>query len=79
VLKKISARFGTGILSYFIFLRRLLLYNILFFLVNGPFLLLPQISNPPLPSEDKPTYFWMLTGTVRINKNKVLYSGFFLV
>lgn len=77
VLKNISARFGTGILSYFIFLRRLLLYNILFFLINGLFLLLPQISNPPPHSKDEHTDFWILTGTVRmyILKSKSFILG----
>ncbi|XP_056117925.1 transmembrane channel-like protein 6 isoform X1 [Rhinichthys klamathensis goyatoka] len=76
VLKNISARFGTGILSYFIFLRRLLLYNILFFLINGLFLLLPQISNPPQPSEDKPTDFWMLTGTGILTDSVMFYGHY---
>ncbi|KAK7174159.1 hypothetical protein R3I93_001369 [Phoxinus phoxinus] len=81
VLKNIGARFGTGILSYFIFLRRLLLYNILFFLINGLFLLLPQISNSPPPpkdngmnTKDENAYLWMLTGK-GVLTNSVMFYG----
>ncbi|CAM4421073.1 unnamed protein product [Leuciscus chuanchicus] len=88
VFKNISARFGTGILSYFIFLRRLLLYNILFLLINGLFLLLPQISNPQIsnpqipdpsprsPSEDEHTYLWMLTGTGYLTDSVMFYGHY---
>ncbi|XP_077086810.1 transmembrane channel-like protein 6 [Siphateles boraxobius] len=76
VLKNISARFGSGILSYFIFLRRLLLYNIVFFLINGPFLLLPQISNPPPPSKDEHTDLWMLTGTGILTDTVMFYGHY---
>ncbi|XP_051741988.1 transmembrane channel-like protein 6 isoform X2 [Ctenopharyngodon idella] len=76
VLKNISARFGTGVLSYFIFLRRMLHYNILFFLINGIFLLLPQISNPPPPSKDNYTYLWMLTGTGILTDSVMFYGHY---
>uniref|UniRef100_A0A673MCA8 Transmembrane channel-like protein n=1 Tax=Sinocyclocheilus rhinocerous TaxID=307959 RepID=A0A673MCA8_9TELE len=76
VLKNISAHFGTGILSYFIFLRRLLHYNILLFLITGLFLVLPQISNPP-SSKNKPAAtadLWMLTG-MGILTDSVMFYG----
>ncbi|XP_052408038.1 transmembrane channel-like protein 6 [Carassius gibelio] len=76
VLKKISAHFGTGILSYFIFLRRLLHFNILLFLIAGLFLVIPQISNP-FSSQYKPEAtadLWMLTG-MGILTDSVMFYG----
>ncbi|XP_073689278.1 transmembrane channel-like protein 6 [Garra rufa] len=76
VLKNISAHFGTGVLSYFIFLRRLLQYNMLLFLITGLFLVLPQISNPP-SSKNKPEVtddLWMLTG-MGILTDSVMFYG----
>ncbi|XP_048008039.1 transmembrane channel-like protein 6 [Megalobrama amblycephala] len=76
VLKNISARFGTGVLSYFIFLRRMLHYNILLFLINGIFLLLPQISKPPPPSEDNDTDLWIVTGTGILTDSVMFYGHY---
>ncbi|XP_051570297.1 transmembrane channel-like protein 6 [Myxocyprinus asiaticus] len=77
VLKSISARFGTGVLSYFIFLRTLLHYNILLFLINSLFLLLPQITNPPR-SEARNTAahtdLWLLTGMGVLTDSGMFYG-----
>uniref|UniRef100_A0A8C1W6Y4 Transmembrane channel-like protein n=1 Tax=Cyprinus carpio TaxID=7962 RepID=A0A8C1W6Y4_CYPCA len=77
-LRNISAHFGTGVLSYFIFLRRLLIYNILFFLINGLFLVLPQISNPPLPKNIHTTTadLWMLTGMGVLTDSVMFYGHY---
>ncbi|XP_042577236.1 transmembrane channel-like protein 6 [Cyprinus carpio] len=76
VLKKISAHFGTGILSYFIFLRRLLHYNILLFFITSLFLVLPQISNPPSSKNksEATAELWMLTG-MGILTDSVMFYG----
>ncbi|XP_051995291.1 transmembrane channel-like protein 6 [Xyrauchen texanus] len=79
MLKSISARFGTGVLSYFIFLRTLLHYNILLFLINCLFLFLPQITNPP-HSEARTTAAltgpWLLTG-MGILKDSGMFYGYY--
>ncbi|XP_067280166.1 transmembrane channel-like protein 6 isoform X2 [Pseudorasbora parva] len=77
VLKKISARFGTGVLSYFVFLRRLLHYNILLFLINVLFLLLPQISiSQPSSIDEGYTDFWILTGTGVLTDSVMFYGHY---
>ncbi|KAL1277520.1 hypothetical protein QQF64_024193 [Cirrhinus molitorella] len=76
VLKNISAHFGTGVLSYFTFLRKLLYYNLLLFLITGLFLVLPQLSNPP-SSKNKSAAtddLWMLTG-MGILTDSVMFYG----
>ncbi|KAM6971884.1 transmembrane channel-like protein 5 [Aplochiton taeniatus] len=74
-LKEIGGKFGTGVLSYFLFLKWLLMFNVFSFLVNFGFITIPQLIYQPYPV--LPTQFRgleLLTGTGYF-RNTVLYYG----
>lgn len=52
-MKEVGGKFGTGVLSYFKFLKWLLMFNIFSFLVNFGFITIPQLIYHPTP--DIPT------------------------
>ncbi|KAI1886466.1 hypothetical protein AGOR_G00196040 [Albula goreensis] len=75
-LKRVSGRFGTGVLSYFLFLKILLFFNIFLFLINGFFLVLPQAIHRPPPANlsQKFTGLELLTGGGSFT-NTVMFYG----
>ncbi|XP_052465003.1 transmembrane channel-like protein 6 isoform X1 [Carassius gibelio] len=79
-LKRVSGRFGTGVLSYFVFLRTLLFFNVFLFLVTGLLLVVPQaISHPHHDQDISVRSSWgleVLTGAGYFS-HSLLYYGYY--
>ncbi|XP_028842322.1 transmembrane channel-like protein 6 isoform X2 [Denticeps clupeoides] len=80
-LKRVGARFGSGVLSYFLFLRMLIQYNVLLLLFTGLFLTLPQAIYPPehrsqMPSDQTVTGLELLTGA-GVFSDTLMYYGYY--
>uniref|UniRef100_A0AAY4EGE9 Transmembrane channel-like protein n=1 Tax=Denticeps clupeoides TaxID=299321 RepID=A0AAY4EGE9_9TELE len=75
-LKKVSGRFGTGVLSYFVFLKTLLLFNFFLSIVTGFFLVLPQAIYPALSYALKFQGLELLTGGGYFTST-VMYYGYY--
>ncbi|KAG8432977.1 hypothetical protein GDO86_017301 [Hymenochirus boettgeri] len=74
-LKVIESKFGSSVLSYFIFLKWLLLFNIFSFIVNFSFITIPQFVDME-PNNLSFTGLELLTGEGYF-QDTVLYYGFY--
>ncbi|KAJ8001817.1 hypothetical protein DPEC_G00173360 [Dallia pectoralis] len=78
-MKEIGGTFGTGVLSYFKFLKWLLMFNVFSFLVNFGFITIPQLSydpTPAVPTGVKFTGLEILTGSGYFSHTVMYYGGY---
>lgn len=69
-MKEISGRFGTSVLSYFVFLKWLLMFNVFSFLINFGFITVPLLVYEPSPNIPPNVSFRgleLLTGVVSLS------------
>ncbi|XP_059804448.1 transmembrane channel-like protein 6 isoform X1 [Hypanus sabinus] len=74
--KQISGRFGMGVLSYFIFLKMLLMFNALLLVLNLCFIVLPQATNPPETAKGNFVGLELLYGTGYFT-DTILFQGYY--
>ncbi|KAM6245489.1 transmembrane channel-like protein 6 [Porphyrio hochstetteri] len=75
-LKQIGGRFGSSVLSYFLFLKMLLMFNVSFLLLLL-FVVAPQAVYPPASANPQPfTGLELLTGAGYFT-NSLLYYGYY--
>lgn len=76
-LKCVGGRFGTGVLSYFVFLRTLVFFNVFLFLVTGLFLVVPQAVTHSHHEQNTSTWgLEVLTGAGYFSES-LLYYGYY--
>ncbi|XP_055650020.1 transmembrane channel-like protein 6 isoform X8 [Falco peregrinus] len=76
-LKQISGRFGSSVLSYFLFLKTLLMFNIISFLILLVFVVALQAAYPPASASPQPfTSLELLTGAGYFT-HSLLYYGYY--
>ncbi|XP_038676590.1 transmembrane channel-like protein 5 isoform X2 [Scyliorhinus canicula] len=74
-LKVIGSKFGTGVLSYFTFLKWLLMFNLFSFLINFSFIAIPQFFDMGINNLTF-TGLELLTGSGYFTKT-IFYYGFY--
>ncbi|KAI4900238.1 hypothetical protein NFI96_027276, partial [Prochilodus magdalenae] len=75
-LKDIGGRFGTSVLSYFKFLKWLLMFNIISLLINFCFITIPQIVYSPNITHSGFRGLELLTGVGYFNQTMLFYGGY---
>uniref|UniRef100_A0A673KBL5 Transmembrane channel-like protein n=1 Tax=Sinocyclocheilus rhinocerous TaxID=307959 RepID=A0A673KBL5_9TELE len=76
-LKEIGGRFGTSVLSYFLFLKWLLQFNLFSLIINFCFITMPQIVHAPnISSITGFRGLELLTGVGYFNQTVLFYGGY---
>ncbi|XP_050962623.1 transmembrane channel-like protein 5 [Labeo rohita] len=76
-LKDIGGRFGTSVLSYFLFLKWLLKFNLFSLIINFCFITIPQIVHAPnISSVTGFRGLELLTGVGYFNQTVLYYGGY---
>ncbi|KAK2829016.1 hypothetical protein Q7C36_017006 [Tachysurus vachellii] len=76
-LKEIGGRFGTSVLSYFCFLKWLLMFNMISLLINFSFIAIPQIIHSPnITHTVNFRGLELLTGAGYFNQTVFFYGGY---
>ncbi|XP_037620264.1 transmembrane channel-like protein 5 [Sebastes umbrosus] len=79
IMKEIGGKFGTSVLSYFVFLKWLLVFNIFSFLVNFGFITIPLLVYDPSPNIPPNVTFRgleILTGAGYFHYTVMYYGGY---
>ncbi|XP_069560971.1 transmembrane channel-like protein 5 [Brachyistius frenatus] len=79
VMKEIGGKFGSSVLSYFIFLKWLLMFNVFSFLVNFGFITIPLLVYDPSPNIPPNVTFRgleILTGAGYFGHTVMYYGGY---
>eukprot|EP00064_Thunnus_orientalis_P006827 superscaffoldBa00000729_g6846 len=79
IMKEIGGKFGTSVLSYFLFLKWLLMFNIFSFLVNFGFITIPVLvynPSPNIPPNVSFTGLEILTGAGYFSYTVMYYGGY---
>ncbi|XP_063077569.1 transmembrane channel-like protein 5 isoform X2 [Engraulis encrasicolus] len=77
-LKEIGGRFGTAVLTYFAFLKWLLMFNVSLLLFNFSFITVPEIIQAHNTTADNSTFkgLELLTGTGYFDQSIFFYGGY---
>ncbi|XP_060907271.1 transmembrane channel-like protein 5 [Labrus mixtus] len=79
IMKEIGGKFGTSVLSYFVFLKWLLMFNIFSFLVNFCFITIPMLVYEPSPNTPLNVTFRgleLLTGAGYFHYTTMYYGAY---
>ncbi|XP_008281098.1 transmembrane channel-like protein 5 [Stegastes partitus] len=79
IMKEIGGKFGSSVLSYFVFLKWLLMFNIFSFLVNFGFITIPLLVHDPSPNIPQNVSFRgleLLSGAGYFTYTVMYYGGY---